>query len=337
MPGSSARTPRLEAHLVVAPCRGSRARRSSPPPSARPRPAACAISGRAERGRQRIAILVQRAGLQRRQDVLAHELLAHVEDVRADRAERQRPLAHVGELAPLAEVERHGDRPRRRTARPASGSRPTCRAPPSRRGRYVPCCLLTRFTHRPSQLAASNDRAPRLVAAADHQDRVVAADRPDDFRQPRPVDRYRPAAAPAPDSVRSTTSCSTTSNLRSEPSTARRSTAAGVGGHGGRAGGRPPIGAIGGGLDQPEIPDVPRQRRLRHLDAPRLEQLPQLLLAVTARRSTSSRMSDCRLVFISYAARRLSIHDVCIHCKLCHYKLLTRRSCTVCISIRSDE
>ena len=62
-----------------------------------------------ERGRQRIAILVQRAGLERRQDVVAGELLACIDHVRADGAERQRALADVRELAPLPEVERDGD------------------------------------------------------------------------------------------------------------------------------------------------------------------------------------------------------------------------------------
>ena len=63
----------------------------------------------AERGGERIAVLVERAGLQRGQDVLARELLAHVEDVRADRAHRERALADVGQLAPLPEIERHRD------------------------------------------------------------------------------------------------------------------------------------------------------------------------------------------------------------------------------------
>jgi hypothetical protein len=47
--------------------------------------------------------------LQRRQDVAARELLAHVEHVRARRPDRQRAFAHIGQLAPLAEIERHGD------------------------------------------------------------------------------------------------------------------------------------------------------------------------------------------------------------------------------------
>ena len=57
------------------------------------------MSGRAERGGQRVAVLVQRAGLQRGQDELARELLAHVEDVGADGAERERALADVGQFA----------------------------------------------------------------------------------------------------------------------------------------------------------------------------------------------------------------------------------------------
>ena len=63
----------------------------------------------AERRRQRVAVLVERVGLQRRQDVVARELLAHVEHVRADGAGRQRAVADVLELLALSEVHRDGD------------------------------------------------------------------------------------------------------------------------------------------------------------------------------------------------------------------------------------
>ena len=56
----------------------------------------------AERRRERIPVLVDGARLQRRQDELARELLADVQDVRAHRADRERALADVFELAPLA-------------------------------------------------------------------------------------------------------------------------------------------------------------------------------------------------------------------------------------------
>ena len=61
----------------------------------------------AERGGQRVAALVHRAGLQRRQDEVARELLAHVEHVRARRADRQRALPHVVQFLALPEVHRH--------------------------------------------------------------------------------------------------------------------------------------------------------------------------------------------------------------------------------------
>ena len=51
-----------------------------------------------ERGRHRRAIGVERAGLERRQRVVADELLAHVDDVRAHGAEGQRALADLDEL-----------------------------------------------------------------------------------------------------------------------------------------------------------------------------------------------------------------------------------------------
>ena len=88
-----------------------------------------ATSGATDRGCQRIAAPIERTRLQRRQDEVPHELLARVDDVGADRASRQRALANVGQLSPLAEVERHRHdfslvslgQPRR--------SRPTCLRP----------------------------------------------------------------------------------------------------------------------------------------------------------------------------------------------------------------
>ena len=61
-----------------------------------------------ERGGERIAILVERVGLQRRNNVLARELVPAVEHVRSRRSERERALPQIGELAPLPQV--HGDR-----------------------------------------------------------------------------------------------------------------------------------------------------------------------------------------------------------------------------------
>ena len=62
-----------------------------------------------ERGRQRIPVLVQRAGLERRDDVVADELFARVDHMRPDGPERQRALSDVRELAALPDVERDGD------------------------------------------------------------------------------------------------------------------------------------------------------------------------------------------------------------------------------------
>ena len=63
----------------------------------------------AQRGRQRIALLVHGAGLQRRQNIVAREFLAHVEHVAADGAGRHRARANLRELAPLAQIQRDGD------------------------------------------------------------------------------------------------------------------------------------------------------------------------------------------------------------------------------------
>ena len=62
-----------------------------------------------ERRRERVLPLVERARLQRRQDEPAREHVADVEHVRADGAGRERALAHLVQLAALAEIERDRD------------------------------------------------------------------------------------------------------------------------------------------------------------------------------------------------------------------------------------
>ena len=53
---------------------------------------------------------------------------------------------------------------------------------------------------------------------------------------------------------------------------------------------RPLVGAVAGALDQAELGDVARDRRLRRLEAALAQAAAQLLLAVSASRSISSRM-----------------------------------------------
>ena len=60
-----------------------------------------------EGGGQRVAVFINRTCLQGRQDVVASELLASVDDVGAYRADGERPLPHVGQILSLAEIERH--------------------------------------------------------------------------------------------------------------------------------------------------------------------------------------------------------------------------------------
>ena len=63
----------------------------------------------AERRRQRILVFVDRSRLERRQDVLDRELVAHVDEVSPRRPDRQRACPHIVPLFPLPEVERHRD------------------------------------------------------------------------------------------------------------------------------------------------------------------------------------------------------------------------------------
>ena len=55
---------------------------------------------------------------------------------------------------------------------------------------------------------------------------------------------------------------------------------AGVRRHGGLPDQRTLISPIGSGLYEPKVPDIPRERRLRDLDAPPLQLLSKLLLTV---------------------------------------------------------
>ena len=62
----------------------------------------CAISGRPSSGRHGAVIVVRGVGLERGHHERARELLAEIEDVRPDRAARQRAVAHGFELASRA-------------------------------------------------------------------------------------------------------------------------------------------------------------------------------------------------------------------------------------------
>ena len=87
----------------------------------------------AERREERIAAAVERVRLDRRQHVVARELLLRVDDQAVERAEPQRLVAHdVEVLAGLAEVDRQRD-DLGLVLRPGSTSAsPRCRARPSR-------------------------------------------------------------------------------------------------------------------------------------------------------------------------------------------------------------
>ena len=85
-----------------------------------------------ERGGKRVLALVERAGLQGREHEAAREGVAHVEHMGADRPGRQRPLAHLVQLAALTEVERDGnDLGAERLGQPRDGHR---RVEPARVG-----------------------------------------------------------------------------------------------------------------------------------------------------------------------------------------------------------
>ena len=120
-------------------------------------------------------------------------------------------------------------------------------------------------------------RAARV--ARDDENRVVAGDRADGLGQLRAVDRDRPAAAPGRAPVRTTTSCCDAVDAAQE-----------LGGRAlergerrlrvRRVGARALVGAVAGALDQAEIRDVARNRRLRGVEAALAQTAAQLLLAV---------------------------------------------------------
>ena len=63
----------------------------------------------AERGGHRVAVLVDGVGLEGRQDVIAREFVAQIEDVGPHRTGRERAVANLLELLPLPQVHRHRD------------------------------------------------------------------------------------------------------------------------------------------------------------------------------------------------------------------------------------
>ncbi len=153
--GSSARTemsrPTWSLSFPVQPCATAVA------PSIRAIATRCfAMSGRAERRGERISVLVNRARLQRGQDVVARELLARVDHVRADGADRKRPLAHVGQLLSLAEVERHGDDFGAVFLGQPAESPPTCRVRPSTPEQFASSFLPERLRWHPARRGASH-------------------------------------------------------------------------------------------------------------------------------------------------------------------------------------
>ena len=125
----------LEPHLVVALAGAAVA--TTVAPCLRAAATRClTIIGPGQRRDQRVAVHVERVGLQRGQAVLVGELVAGVDDLGLDGAAGQGALADDLEvLAALADVDRARRSPRRRSARRSSRSPRRCPAHPSRRGR----------------------------------------------------------------------------------------------------------------------------------------------------------------------------------------------------------
>src|SRR6185503_16686985 len=167
---------------------------------------------------ERIAALIDGAGLERRQDEVTRELFAQIEHVRAQGSARQRAIAHVVELLALAEIHRHGDdlgavffsepwngdRSLEAAGVRENDLRHILRgdfvpaAPPLRalsRGPIAPLASLVR-----SLVLALRDRREHLLdrlcgrhAAAHEENRVVAAERAGDLLKLRAVDPLREA------------------------------------------------------------------------------------------------------------------------------------------------
>ena len=175
--------------------------------------------GPAERGGQRVPVLVHRAGLQGRQHEVARELVAQVEHVCPGRAERQRPLARIVELLALAEIHRHGDDLGPvLLGQPGNGYRGVESARvrenyPLHERRSLPITISPR---RASTLAAAS--MPRHTSRIVSSPAIVPAT---SESWARSIHSASPCAWPR--SVRRTSSGSTRSNPRSNVLTARRS------------------------------------------------------------------------------------------------------------------
>ena len=230
----------------------------------------CAISGRRERRRHRIARVRQGARLERRQHDLARERFALVEHVRAHGAGGQRMVADLGELARLPEVERDGDdigvvmlgeplaaADERAPPEYASttvffnGRGPSASSPPP--ARPSASRAMIRMVSSPASVPATSSQA----RAIDRQ--------PEQLRLPGPGLEH--------DELLHRLDVDQVLGER-----ARRARRCAVGRRCRLGAGRL-IRAVRRALQQAELLDVARQRGLRHVEAARRQPLPQLFLA----------------------------------------------------------
>ena len=139
----------------------------------------------AERRAHRIAVLVDRVGFERREDVVARELLADVEHVRAHGAGRQRAVAHLLELRALPQVHRdRDDLGAVFLGEPRDGDRGVEAARIRQDDSFHDVRLLGRVVFETLRQGGRRARAAR-----DDENRVVAGDGADGLGQPRTIER----------------------------------------------------------------------------------------------------------------------------------------------------
>src|SRR6266851_8355559 len=123
-----------------------------------------------------------------------------------------------------------------------------------------------------------DQRAGTARAARDHENRVVARNRADRFRQPRAIERFGqclrlPAAGPDDDELLDAFHAAQELGRRTLERGQRRLRIRGF-----RSG--PLIRAVAGALHEPELLDVARNRRLRGLEAVLMQPPAKPLLAL---------------------------------------------------------
>jgi len=220
-----------------------------------------------QRRRHRQRVEQARIASNRRHHEVACEGFANVEHVGPYRAERQRPIADDLEIDPLADVQRHRHDFGAALSEPVHGNRrgETAGIGEDDAWHGLVACPLEAGVF--AQASGKRRGAPAVLG--NDQNRVIAGDGADGFWQSGTIDRERkrlrlPGAGPHHHHLLDTVDAGEEFRGRTLERGQDR-------GWRPRVNAGTLIGAVAGALDQPQVLDVARNRRLRDLEAALLE------------------------------------------------------------------